>query len=137
MSKKITLQHAQKLDDGTRVGFIVVSKTLNEETGEFEPFVDYQNDHLTDECISKMVGKLDGATLPLQVSHSGEVVGKFTEIFALTEERAKALGLSATRLGIVAVAKLDNPEEFVQKHGDLAAFSMGGLLSGRRNGGSQ
>lgn len=120
-----------KVDEtlGLIFGFAMISKL------DGEPYVDSQNDHITDEAILKSSAEFMSDLRTGCVMHQRDVDGEVVEsgqilfAFPLTEDIAKSLDIETRRHGLLVGFRPNDPEDLVKaRSGEYRGFSIGGSV---------
>lgn len=101
-------------------------------TEDGEPYVDLQDDHISDASMLKgAVGFADGARVAKEM-HAGNPIGTVLFVWPMTADIAKAIGVQTARTGML-IGMRPNAEVLEKfKSGEYRGFSIGGRGRRRR-----
>lgn len=106
---------------GLIFGWAIVS------TEDGEPYYDVQGDHIPEDAMLEAATDFMLKHRTMKVMHSGKKVGAVVFAWPMTEEIAKAMGLSCDRTGLMIAVKPDNPSVIERfKNSQYTGFSIGG-----------
>jgi hypothetical protein len=95
--------------------------------GNFEPYIDTQDDHIPDEEMLKASTDFMVRSRALKAMHDGKPVGEVVHSFPLTEELAKVYDLQTNQtMWLVAVKPGDPGDVEKFRSGEWTGFSIGG-----------
>jgi hypothetical protein len=98
--------------------------------GNFEPFIDFQDDHIPDEEMLKASTHFMTKSRALKAMHDGVPVGEVVHSFPLTEEVAKAYDITTNQtMWLVAVKPADPADVEKFRTGEWTGFSIGGTAT--------
>jgi putative serine protease XkdF len=115
-----TLLKADK-DLGLVFGWAIVS------TENGNPYYDVQGDHIPEDSMLEAAAEFMLKHRTMKVMHAGKKVGSVVFAWPMTEEIAKAMGISSKRTGLMIAAKPDSKSVITRfKDGKYTGFSIGG-----------
>ncbi len=112
-----------KLDSERRIAWGWASVS----TMQGQPVVDLQGDIIPLAEMEKMADRFMASARTAKAMHAGESIGEVLHSFPVTNELAKAFGMSTDREGwIIGMRINDNETWNAMKRGDFKGFSIGG-----------
>lgn len=113
----------QKVDKelGIVFGYAIVCKQ------DGKPYFDVQGDHIPEDAMLEATAEFMSGFRIAKDMHAGKSVGQVVYGFPVTDDIAKALGITADRTGFIVGMKPDS-DEMLQKYakGEYTGFSIGG-----------
>lgn len=118
-----TAANVVKVDDslGLVFGWAIVSKI------EGAPYFDLHGDYIPEDSMLKASTEFMLSDREAKVMHVGKAQGKIVFAFPITEDIAKAFGMTTKQTGLLIAMKPDDPEVLAKfRDGTYTGFSMGG-----------
>jgi hypothetical protein len=112
-----------KADDN--LGLIFGWAIVSSENGE--PYYDTQGDHIPEDAMLSAAADFMLSNRSMKVMHEGKKAGSVVFAWPMTEEIARAMGISGERTGLMIAVKPDNPNVLARfRDKQYTGFSIGG-----------